>query len=107
MHPIIEANKPEIIELCRQYGVIKLDLFGSATGPDWDPETSDFDFVVEFDDGHTKILRRFLDFADALEDLFGRRVDLVFEDGLKPRFRDEIAPQRETIHGTTGRTVAA
>jgi len=47
MHPIIEAKKPEIRALCRQYGVIRLDLFGSATGPEWDPERSDFDFVVD------------------------------------------------------------
>jgi predicted nucleotidyltransferase len=50
MNPIVEAKKPEIIALCRQYGVIKLDQFGSATGPNWNSETSDFDFVVDCDD---------------------------------------------------------
>ena len=107
MNPIIEAKKPEIIALCRQYGVSKLDLFGSATGPNWDPETSDYDFVVEFTDDRTKIFRRFVALADALECLLGRPVDLVFEDGLKSRFRDHIATQREAIYGTRDRTVAA
>lgn len=45
MNPIIEAKKPEIIALCRHYGVIKLDLFGSATGPNWDTEFNDIPIV--------------------------------------------------------------
>ena len=99
MNPIIEANKPEIIALCQQYGVIKLDLFGSATGPNWDPETSDFDFVVEFTDYGPGISTRFFDFGDELEALLGRSVDFVFEDRLRPRFRKNIDAAREIVLG--------
>jgi uncharacterized protein len=107
MNPIIEAKKPEIIALCRQYGVSKLDLFGSATGPDWNTDGSDFDFVVEFADYRNRILHRFLAFAEAMEELLGRPADFVFEDGLKPRFRDYIEAQREAVYETSDRTVAA
>jgi predicted nucleotidyltransferase len=99
MNPIIEAKKPEIIALCRQYGVIKLDLFGSATGPNWNPDTSDFDFVVDFADYGPGVSTRFLDFADDLEHLLERDVDFVFEERLRPRFRARVDASRESLLG--------
>ncbi len=99
MNPIIEAKKPEIIALCRQYGVSKLDLFGSATGPTWDPEKSDFDFVVDFEDYGPGISMRFFDFADDLEVLLGRDVDFAFEEQMRPRFRKNVDASREVVFG--------
>ena len=99
MNPIIEAKKPDIIALCRQYGVTKLDLFGSATGPNWDPELSDFDFVVDFDDYGPGISSRFLDFGDELEALLGRKVDFAFEDRMRPRLRKNVEASREVVLG--------
>lgn len=99
MNPIIEAKKPEIFALCRQYGVTKLDLFGSATGPNWDPETSDFDFVVDFSDYGPGIAKRFIRFADALEELLGRDVDFAFDDAMRPRFRKRVDATREVVLG--------
>jgi predicted nucleotidyltransferase len=107
MNPIIEAKKPEIIAVCRQYGVSKLDLFGSATGPEWNPETSDFDFVVAFESYGPGIATRLVGFCDALEALLGRSVDLVFDRSMKPRVREFIAPQRQPIYERNDRTVAA
>ena len=107
MNPIIEAKKPEIIALCRQYGITMLDLFGSATGPNWNPETSDFDFVVAFESYGPGIATRLIGFADALEALLGRPVDLVFDRSMKPRVRAFIAPQRQVIFERNDRTVAA
>ena len=40
---------PDIAALCERYGVAHLELFGSATGPDFKPENSDYDFLVELD----------------------------------------------------------
>jgi predicted nucleotidyltransferase len=97
MNPIIEAKKPEIIALCRQYGVIRLDLFGSATGPNWDPDRSDFDFVVDFANRGPGIFVRFIDFGDAMEQLLGRRVDLVSEKRMKARFRQSVDETREAL----------
>ena len=99
MHPIIEAKKPEIIALCRKYGVIRLDLFGSATGPNWNPETSEFDFVIEFADYGPGIARRFVRFGDALEALLGRKVDLAFEERMRPRFKRNLDASREVVLG--------
>ena len=107
MNPIIEANKPEIIALCRKYGVIQLDLFGSATGPDWNADTSDFDFIVAFDGYGPGIATRLVGFSDGLEVLLGRSVDLVLDRAMKPRMRSHVASQRVSIYERENSTVAA
>ena len=73
----IELHREELRELCRRFGVRRLEVFGSAAREaDFDPARSDLDFLVEFaaqDDDFA----RFLDFKQALEALLARRVDLV------------------------------
>jgi uncharacterized protein len=65
--------------LCRRYGVTRLRIFGSALTGDWDEQTSDFDFLVEY--GPKKrllpVLERIVGLQIALEDLLGRKVDVV------------------------------
>ncbi len=39
-----------IREACRLHRVARLDLFGSAARGDYDPDSSDFDFAVIFED---------------------------------------------------------
>ena len=107
MNPIIEAKKPEIIAVCRQYGVSKLDLFGSATGPEWNPETKRLRFRRGVRELRARIATRLVGFCDALEALLGRSVDLVFDRSMKPRVREFIAPQRQPIYERNDRTVAA
>ncbi len=52
MHAVISDNKDKLAELCRRYGVARLEVFGSAgRGTDFDPDSSDVDFLVEFDLG--------------------------------------------------------
>lgn len=97
LNPIIEAKKPEILDLCRKYGVVRLDLFGSATGPNRDPERSDFDFVIEFADYGPGIATRFFDFGDDLEALLGGKVDFVSERRMRPRFRASVDRCREPV----------
>lgn len=44
--PTLESEA--IAKLCRAHGVSRLVIFGSAVRGDWDPATSDLDFLVEF-----------------------------------------------------------
>jgi uncharacterized protein with HEPN domain len=46
---IVERNLTAIAELCRRFGVRRLDLFGSAATGRFDPGSSDLDFLVEFE----------------------------------------------------------
>ncbi len=78
MSAALESYREELAKLCVQYRVRHLAVFGSAVRSDFNPETSDVDFFVEFFDTQTPgYADRYLDFASALERLLGRRVDLV------------------------------
>lgn len=49
MHEVIEQKQAKIETLCRSLGIRRLDLFGSAVGSSFDPDSSDIDVLVEFD----------------------------------------------------------
>ncbi len=79
MHALIATRREEIAQLCRQFAVQRLDVFGSAArGTDFDPATSDVDFLVDFAaDADAQHIARSMDLTDALAKLLGRKVDLV------------------------------
>src|SRR5438034_3869181 len=93
---IIEQNLPAIHELCRRFGVRRLELFGSAATGRFDPERSDLDFVVEFDESRTFGLKgSYFRFHGALEELFQRKVDLVTAGTIEnPYLRRQIESER-------------
>ena len=73
----IATYRDELRTLCRRFGVVRLDVFGSAArGVDFDTATSDVDLLVEFAADESD-LARFLDFKEAVEALLARPVDLV------------------------------
>lgn len=76
----------------RGLGVRRLGLFGSAARGELTP-TSDLDFLVEFD---AKSFDRYMEVKFLLEDLFGRKVDLVLADAIKPRLRERIL--KDVVH---------
>ncbi|HEX5500463.1 MAG TPA: nucleotidyltransferase domain-containing protein [Thermomicrobiales bacterium] len=84
MHPIIEQNLPAIRALAQDYGVSRLEVFGSVCTPEFDPERSDVDFLVEYPDDYDfgPWLARLHDFQQALADLLGYKVDLVMTSAL-------------------------
>ncbi len=74
-----------IRELCREFHVTKLELFGSAARADFDPERSDIDILVEFAPG-TDLgpwMSRFFDLQGRLEVVLGRKVDLLMARALR------------------------
>jgi uncharacterized protein len=100
MIPLIEQHRPQIEELCRKYHVTRLELFGSAARGDFDPETSDFDFFVEFEDlGWQGSSKRYFGVLHGLEDLLGRKIDLVEPVVVKNPYFWQVANQhRERIY---------
>ena len=70
----------------RTFGVRRLALFGSATRNE-QTETSDLDFLVEFD---RKTFDGYMGLKEFLEAQFGCPVDLVVREAVKPRLRDAI-----------------
>ena len=102
MYPEIESRQAEIAGICRRFGVVRLDVFGSAAkGADFDPERSDADFLVEF--GRPEGMNRFHQYFDckfALEDMLGRSVDLVEPAAVSgmPHLKAEIERSREPVY---------
>jgi predicted nucleotidyltransferase len=98
MIPLIEANRDAIADLCRQYGVQKLAVFGSAVNGTWDPDHSDIDFLIDLGIYDPDVTWRLLGFGAAMEDLLGHRIDLVTQRSLKtPRFRYEVLSTMEVM----------
>lgn len=74
----------QIRALCREYGVMRLELFGSAARNALH-EQSDIDLLVEFAPGTDfgPWMMRFFEFRDRLEATWGRNVDLIMASGVR------------------------
>jgi len=78
MIEITAEQMARVVELCDEYGVVKLELFGSAATDDFDPAKSDLDVVATFGDrGKGDLGDRFFAFCDAMEAVFSRKVDVL------------------------------
>ncbi|HII97957.1 MAG TPA: nucleotidyltransferase family protein [Methanoregula sp.] len=82
---LLRLHEPE---LKRRFGVAKIGIFGSFARGEERPD-SDIDILVTFQDGK-KTFDNFMGTRFYLEDLFGRKVDLVTDTALKPLIRDPI-----------------
>jgi uncharacterized protein len=88
----LRAKRTEILALASKYGAQNCRVFGSVARGDAGPE-SDVDFLVDLEPN-----RSLLDLGGLLmdlQDLLGRRVDVVTERGLRDRIRDRVL--REAI----------
>ncbi len=97
---LIAERAAELEQLCRRCRVQRLDVFGSgADDRRFGPE-SDLDFLVEFQSaGEPGLADRYFDLLFALQDLFGRPVDLVMDSAIKnPHFREAVEESRELLY---------
>jgi len=98
--PLIDLRKARIAELCREFHVRRLDLFGSAVRGLFDPARSDLDLLVEFGDlPPGEYAEAYFGLREALEALFGRSIDLVTPNMLaNPYLKASIEANREPIY---------
>jgi len=94
---------PRIIEqlgaLCARHAVARLELTGSAARDDFDPRTSDVDMLVEFLPGARISAFDFITFSSALEEVLGRRVDLIELSAVSnPILREACVRDRMPFH---------
>ena len=78
---LLRAHKPILME---RFGVTALALFGSFAR-DQASDGSDVDILVRFTGPATS--RTYFGVQFYIEDLLGRRVDLVTDKALRPQFR--------------------
>ena len=92
---IIRLLRQHRDELRKRFGVKSLAIFGSVARGEAGPD-SDVDILVEFEGRAT--FDRYMGLKFFLEDLLGRRVDLVTRKALKPRLRPYV--EQEAIYVT-------
>jgi predicted nucleotidyltransferase len=101
MHTEIDKHREALTALCHRYGVVRLEVFGSAArGANFDPTRSDADFLVAFEKiSGLSALDQFLGFSEALQRLLGRSVDLVEASAVRnPYVRATINRSKELIY---------
>ena len=84
---LLEEKREEILRIAASHRAYNLRVFGSVARGESD-EDSDIDFLVELGSGcglieHSALIRE-------LEELLGRKVDVVSERGLRQRIRDRV-----------------
>lgn len=82
----IDIPTQAIEDFCRRWKVVELSLFGSVLRDDFRPD-SDVDVLVVFAPDAAWRWRDRARMEEELEELFGRRVDLVEKDALENPFR--------------------
>lgn len=96
----VATRRREIAELCKEFGVTHLDVFGSAVSGEFDRATSDIDLLVELDP--PRGLSRFdayFGLKEGLEQLFGIPVDLVDPSALgNPYFAASVEKTRTELY---------
>jgi predicted nucleotidyltransferase len=85
----LREHKPELL---RKYPISKLGVFGSYARGEAN-ENSDIDIAVEIT-GPMGL--NFVQMADEIEDLFGRKTDVVPLRSIKPQYLESV--QREIIY---------
>lgn len=100
MIELIENQRSQLAEICRRLHVRRLELFGSAARDDFDPARSDIDVLVEFEpDSSVRALDTYFGLKEALEALFGRRVDLVMPGAIRnPYIKADIDRSRRLLY---------
>lgn len=97
---LITENLSRISDICRQYNVITLHAFGSILTSGF-TNKSDIDLLVRFNDKEiTDMFEHFFDFTYELENLLGRKVDLVDESTVtNSYFLQELNHTKKLIYG--------
>ncbi len=88
---LLERNRESI----KHFGVKKLGVFGSAIRGDAHAD-SDVDVLVEFE---RETFDAYMGLLFYLEELFGRKVDLVMKDAVKSRIRDRVLGETVYVKG--------
>ena len=100
MDSLVTQYRDEIEELCRRYCVQRLELFGSAASGEFNPHTSDLDFLVMFEELEPAVYAdAYLGFYESLIALFDRRIELVSSTAItNPYFLESIQRNLETLY---------
>jgi predicted nucleotidyltransferase len=100
MHPAIDQHRKEISSICKRYRVRKLDVFGSAARKvNFKINSSDADFLIEFEPDVQVGLDQLMGIKTELEKLLRRNVDLIEPEAvLNPFVKASIQRHQESVY---------
>lgn len=90
----IDASR--LAELCRRYGIARLEVFGSVAPGGQGPD-SDVDLLYTLEGGRA-LGWEVEDLVESLTEIFHRPVDLVSRRSLHPMIRDRAMAEAETLY---------
>lgn len=92
----LEVDVARVAEICRRYGIARLEIFGSAGRGEAGPD-SDIDLLYTLaPDAHLGWNISALE--DELAEALGRPVDLVSRRALHPRLRDAVLAEARPLY---------
>ncbi len=95
MNPSLSIPHERVETFCREHGIRRLAIFGSALRDNFGPE-SDFDVLVEFEADRIPTLFDIAGMEQELSEIFGgRKVDLRTPEDLSRYFRESVTEEAE------------
>lgn len=91
---LLSAKREEILRICDKYGARNVRVFGSAVRGE-EREDSDIDFLVDLEPGRSLLDQ--VSLALELEELLGRKADVVTERGLHWLLRRRILKEARPL----------
>lgn len=108
MIALVSDRLKEIEALCRKHKIARLDLFGSAVTGEFNPASSDLDFLVDVGETIPEAPWRVVDLGLDLEALLGRPAHLTPMNAMKnPYFIASVTNGREKLYDARDREAAA
>ena len=95
----IPIDAYRIADFCRLHHINRMSFYGSVIRDDFGPD-SDIDVLVDIEPGHHKGLEYF-GIAVELEELLGRRVDLVEPHHLSRYYKAEVLREAVPVYVAT------
>jgi len=92
---LVQEKRDRILEIVAHHGAFNVRLFGSVARGE-ETENSDIDFLIDYDP--TKTTPWFPGgLLMDLQDLLGRKVDVLTEDGVSPWIKERVFSEAKTL----------
>jgi predicted nucleotidyltransferase len=100
MNQVVQEKLKELVDLCKNRGVRRLALFGSAATDSFDRSSSDLDLVVEFKPmPPIQHADNYFGLMEDLQQLFQVPVDLIELEPIRnPFFRQVVSETQEVLY---------
>jgi predicted nucleotidyltransferase len=95
LQKLLQEKRQEILDLADQHGAFNVRVFGSVVRGE-DTLDSDIDFLIDYDSTRTSPWFPGGLLMD-LQELLGRKVDVLTEDGISALIREQILTEAQPL----------